>query len=149
MLYLLLTLHLLGVVVWVGGMFFAHMALRPAAAEVLEPPQRLPLMKRTLDGFFPWVWVAIALILVSGYGILLGILGAGAGIYVHVMHTFALIMVGVFSFIYFLPYRRMGRALQGGDLPEAGAQLAKIRRLIGVNLLLGLVTTIVGAAKPF
>lgn len=145
----LLTLHLLGVVVWVGGMFFAHMALRPAAVEVLEPPQRLPLMKRTLDRFFPWVWVAVVLILVSGYGIWLGILGAKAAIYVHVMHTIALVMVGVFSYIYFLPYRQMGRALQGGDLPGAGAQLAKIRRMIGINLLLGLATTIIGTTKLF
>ena len=55
MLSLYITLHLLGVIVWVGGMFVAYMALRPAAVEVLEPYQRLPLMKRTLDRFFPWV----------------------------------------------------------------------------------------------
>jgi len=146
---IMITLHLLGVVVWVGGMFFAHMALRPAAIEVLEPPQRLPLMKRTLDRFFPWVWVAIVLILASGYGILLGILGAQAGIHVHIMHTIALIMVAVFCYIYFLPYKRMGRTLQDGDLPGAGAQLAIIRRMIGINLVLGLATTIIGTAKLF
>ncbi|PLX62626.1 CopD family protein [Sedimenticola selenatireducens] len=145
----ILTLHLLGVVVWVGGMFFAHMALRPAAIEVLEPPQRLPLMKRTLDRFFPWVWVAIVLILASGYGILLGILGTQAGIHVHIMHAIALIMVAVFCYIYFLPYKQMGRALRDGDLPGAGAQLVIIRRMIGINLVLGLATTIIGTAKPF
>ena len=52
MLSVLATLHLLGVVVWVGGMFFAHMALRPAATELLEPPQRLPLLQATLMRFF-------------------------------------------------------------------------------------------------
>ncbi|WP_428623622.1 CopD family protein [Sedimenticola sp.] len=146
---IIITLHLLGVIVWVGGMFFAHMALRPAAIEVLEPPQRLPLMKRTLDRFFPWVWVSIGLILASGYGILIGILGANAGIHVHIMHSIALIMVALFCYIYFLPYRQMGQALQAGDLPQAGVQLMAIRRIIGINLILGLVTTIIGAAKPF
>lgn len=146
---MLITLHLLGAMVWVGGMFFAHMALRPAAVEVLEPPQRLPLMKRTLDRFFPWVWVAIALILSSGYGVLVGILGAGAGLHVHVMHSIALIMVALFCYIYFLPYRQMGQALQAGDLPGAGIQLAAIRRIIGINLVLGLLTTVIGTAKPF
>ncbi|WP_428604330.1 CopD family protein [Sedimenticola sp.] len=146
---MIITLHLLGVIVWVGGMFFAHMALRPAAIEVLEPPQRLPLMKRTLDRFFPWVWVSIGLILASGYGILIGILGANAGIHVHIMHSIALIMVALFCYIYFLPYRQMGQALQAGDLPQAGVQLMAIRRIIGINLILGLVTTIIGAAKPF
>ena len=59
-------LHVLGVTVWVGGMFFAYMALRPAAAQVLDPPQRLPLWSETLGRFFRWVWVAVALILASG-----------------------------------------------------------------------------------
>ncbi|MET0093358.1 MAG: hypothetical protein ABW120_07480, partial [Sedimenticola sp.] len=72
MLTIALTLHLLGTVVWVGGMFFAHMALRPVAAELLEPPQRLPLLKGVLDRFFRWVWLAVVLILVTGYWIFLG-----------------------------------------------------------------------------
>jgi uncharacterized membrane protein len=58
-------LHVLGVVIWVGGMFFAYVTLRPAAAALLEPPQRLPLWQATLSRFFTWVWVAIGLILVS------------------------------------------------------------------------------------
>ncbi len=47
----LLLLHLLAVVAWVGGMFFAHFCLRPAAVEVLEPPARLPLMLAALRRF--------------------------------------------------------------------------------------------------
>jgi uncharacterized membrane protein len=43
----------------------------------------------------------------------------------------------------------MGRALQAGELPQAGARLALMRRIIGVNLVLGLVTIVIGAAKPF
>jgi len=58
-------LHLLGVVIWVGGMFFAYMTLRPAAAALLEPAQRLPLWQATLSRFFTWVWIAVALIIVS------------------------------------------------------------------------------------
>ena len=95
----LLTLHLLGVIVWVGGMFFAHMALRPAAVEVLEPPLRLPLMKRTLDRFFPWVWASIAAILSSGYLILFVMLRSGAGLHVQIMQGTGLIMVVLFCFI--------------------------------------------------
>ena len=50
-------LHLLGVVVWVGGMFFAHMALRPALPRRSQPPQRLPLLAATLSRFIAWVAV--------------------------------------------------------------------------------------------
>ena len=68
-----LALHLLAVIVWVGGMFFAHKALRPAAAGLQQPPERLPLLKGVLDHFFRWVWVAIIAILASGYWIFLGL----------------------------------------------------------------------------
>jgi uncharacterized membrane protein len=144
-----LTLHLLATLVWVGGMFFAHMALRPAAVEMLDPPQRLPLLKRTLDRFFRWVWVSILLILVTGYWLFLGFYQGQVGIYVHIMQTIGLVMMGLFIFIYLVPYRRMGAALDGGDIPGAGVQMALIRRIIGVNLILGLLETVLGAAKPF
>ncbi|HEY6898714.1 MAG TPA: hypothetical protein VI279_15765, partial [Rhodocyclaceae bacterium] len=60
---LFLFLHVASVVVWVGGMFFAYMCLRPAAVELLEPPQRLRLWLGVFDRFFRWVWLAVALIL--------------------------------------------------------------------------------------
>ena len=57
-----LIVHTLAAVVWVGGMFFAHQALRPAAA-ALDPPLRLPLWSRVFDRFFAWVIAAIVLLL--------------------------------------------------------------------------------------
>ena len=47
-----LWLHLLATVVWVGGMFFAHVALRPAVA-ALPPPVRLPLVDRDAGDVLP------------------------------------------------------------------------------------------------
>ena len=38
-----LFFHVAGIVIWVGGMFFAWMCLRPVAATQLEPPVRLML----------------------------------------------------------------------------------------------------------
>jgi uncharacterized membrane protein len=61
-----LAVHLLGAVVWVGGMFAIYVCLRPALG-TLEPPQRLRLMRITFQKFFPWVWLAILLLLASGY----------------------------------------------------------------------------------
>ncbi|RLW71843.1 MAG: hypothetical protein B6D71_00030, partial [gamma proteobacterium symbiont of Stewartia floridana] len=65
-----LTLHLLAVIVWVGGMFFAHVILRPVLNQQLEPHQRLPLLLKVFDGFFPWVWASVITILASGYWML-------------------------------------------------------------------------------
>jgi uncharacterized membrane protein len=130
-------------------MFFAHMALRPAAQALLEPPQRLPLLKGVLDRFFIWVWLAIAAILISGYWIFLVEFSAKAAIYVHLMQFIGLVMVVLFSYIWFIPYRNMGRALEGGDLPAAGAAMARIRQIIGINLVLGLIEVVLGATRPF
>ena len=58
MIVLALTLHILGAVVWVGGMFAAYVCLRPAAG-ALEPPQRLTLWRGFFAKFFPWVWVSV------------------------------------------------------------------------------------------
>jgi uncharacterized membrane protein len=61
-----LGLHVLAALVWVGGMFFAIMVLRLAAGE-LEPPVRAPLWGRVFAKFFPWVWMAVILLPLTGY----------------------------------------------------------------------------------
>ncbi|MCB1849896.1 MAG: CopD family protein [Gammaproteobacteria bacterium] len=143
-----LTLHLLGVIVWVGGMFFAHLALRPAAAALLPPAQRLPLLQGVLERFFRWVWLAIAAILISGYWIFLGLWQGQAGVHIHLMQGSGWLMVAIFVFIYFRPYQRLRRALRAGELSRAGEEMALIRRLIGVNLVLGLSTSLLAKVGP-
>jgi uncharacterized membrane protein len=65
------------------------------------------------------------------------------GVYVHIMLTLAVIMTLIFMHVYFAPYKKMNRAIEAGDIPAAGIQLAMIRRLMGINLIVGLVTVIV------
>jgi len=137
-------LHVLGVVIWVGGMFFAYVTLRPAAAALLEPPQRLPLWQATLSRFFTWVWVAIGLILVSSIWMLTALGGMkGAGAYVHAMLAIGVVMMLIFAHVFFSPYKRLTRAVQAKDWPAGGAALAQIRKLVGLNLILGLLTVVV------
>ncbi len=141
-----LMLHLLSAVVWVGGMFFAYMVLRPVAVQVLQPPERLALWARVFAHFFPWVWAAVATLLVSGYGLLFGFFGgmAQAPIYVHVMQALGLVMMLIFAHVYFSPFKRLKMAVKAQDWQAGAKQLAQIRVLVGVNLLLGLM--VVGAA---
>jgi uncharacterized membrane protein len=91
----LIALHLLAAVVWVGGMFFAYMALRPVAATLLEPPQRLPLWTQTFMRFFPWVWLSILLLTATGYVMVLGVFGGmgAVGLHVHLMQGLGWIMI--------------------------------------------------------
>lgn len=135
-----LFLHVLSVVIWVGGMFFAYMALRPVAASVLEPPQRLTLWAGVFGKFFPWVWASVALILATGLHMLMVLGGAGAPLYALAMLVLGILMMLIFAHVFFAPYGRLKRAVAAQDWKAGGAALGQIRMLIGINLSLGLVT---------
>ena len=145
------TLHLLAVVIWVGGMFFAYVCLRPVAAAQLEPPQRLPLWAGVFDRFFPLVWGAVLLILATGFWIIFGVYGgfAAVALYVHLMLALGLVMMGIFAHVFFAPYRRLKRAVAAQDWPAGGKALGQIRQLVGLNTLLGLVTIAVAAGGRY
>ena len=80
-------LHVIAVVIWVGGMFFAYMFLRPVAAAQLEPPERLKLWVGVFSNFFPWVWTCVVVILATGLHLIFAKFNgfAGAPVYVHAM----------------------------------------------------------------
>jgi uncharacterized membrane protein len=137
----LLALHTLCAVVWVGGMFFALIVLRPSVA-VLDPIPRIALHTQIFRRFFLVVWHAMPLILLSGYAILFGFYGGFGNVSwnVHVMQTLGLIMSAVFLVMVFGPYRRFRRTT---DRTRAAAAIDTIRKLMTVNLVLGVVTVIV------
>lgn len=140
----LLFIHLIGVVLWVGGMFVLHFAVRPAAAGQLPPPQRLPLLANVLGRFFFWVSIAIVAILASGVGLILGAGGfANAHASVHLMFVLGLVMMAIFLYIRFAPFPRLQRAVAASDWPAAAKELDRIRKLVVTNLALGIVTTAV------
>ena len=138
-----LLLHILGVVIWVGGMFFAYMALRPVAADVLEPPARLTLWAGVFGKFFPWVWASVALILLTGLHMLVKVGGMAAAHYVLTMLALGVVMMLIFAHVFFAPYKKLKRAVAEQNWKAGGAALAQIRMLIGVNLSLGLLTIVV------
>lgn len=134
----LLFLHVASVVVWVGGMFFAYVCLRPVAAAQLQAPQRLALWRGVFDLFLNWVWVAVALILASGLAMMLQVGFKSAPLNWHIMFVLGLLMMLIFALVYFVPYRMLGRACDAQDWPAGAAALGQIRKLVGLNLLLGL-----------
>jgi uncharacterized membrane protein len=136
-----LVVHSLSAVVWVGGMFFAHQILRPAAL-LLDPGPRFELWSRVLSRFFSWVIAAILLILASGLALVYGVFGGfpGIGLHVDLMTGIGILMILIFFHVYFAPFRRFRRAVGLEDWALASRQLAQIRVLVGINLLLGLLT---------
>ena len=147
---LALVLHSLAAVIWVGGMFFALLALRPATAP-LEPGPRLELWSRVLERFFLWVVAAIALLLASGYAMIFGVYGGfrGIGLHIHLMQGVGIIMMLLFFHLYFAPWRRFRGAVQRQDYPAAARQLNQIRVIVAINLILGLITVAVGSSGRY
>jgi uncharacterized membrane protein len=137
----MLLLHVLGVVVWVGGMFMMHVAVRPAAVELLPPPQRLPLIASVLRRFFFWVAIAVVAVLLSGIGMILE--GGGfrnAHLSVHVMFAIGLAMMAIFLHIRLAPFKRMQSAVASSEWPVAARHLEQVRLLVTTNLVLGILT---------
>ena len=140
-----LALHVLCAVIWVGGMFFAYVVLRPSLL-VLEPIQRIALHTQVFRRFFLVVWHVMPLILLSGFGVLFGFYGGPANVpwNINVMMLLGLIMSAVFLLIVFGPYARFRRTT---DRNTAAAAIDRIRKLIAVNLVLGIVTVVVALLR--
>lgn len=136
-----LAVHVLCAVIWVGGMFFAYVVLRPSLS-VLEPIQRIALHTQVFRRFFLIVWHVMPLILLSGFAVLYGFYGGPADVpwNINVMMLLGLIMGAVFLLIVFGPYARFRRTT---DRATSAASIDRIRKLIAVNLVLGIVTVVV------
>jgi len=145
-----LILHTLAAVVWVGGMFFAHQVLRPAAA-VLEPGPRLALWSRVLGRFFAWVFAAIVLLLLSGYTMVFGVFNGfgGVGLHIHLMQGIGILMILLFFHLYFAPWRRFRDAVARQDWTEGGRQLGQIRTIVTINLVLGIIVVAIGSSGRY
>ena len=147
MLFILLKLlHLLAVLIWVGGMFFAHFFLRPSL-QVLQPPERVKLMHGVLQRFFAWVLVLVVVVLASGIGMIGSIHAMAAKVGGQfnmpvswiVMSILGVVMMAVFGHIRFALYKRLNNAVEAKDWAAGGAALGSIRKWVAFNLALGLV----------
>lgn len=147
---ILLVVHLLSALVWVGGMFFAYVVLRPSMGAVAQPIERLQLWSVVFQRFFRWVWLAVVLLLASGYGMIFLYGGMGAvGSYVHIMNLIGLVMMALFGHLYFAPFRRFKAAVAQGDTEGGAKYLNSIRRIVAINLTLGMITTIIGSGGRY
>lgn len=144
------TLHVLAIIVWLGGMVFAHFFLRPAVAQ-LEPPVRLRLMHDVLGRFFRAVLVASLLSLVTGVWMLgrvaRQVVQSGGSFEMPlawtVMAVLGVVMVAIFMHIRFALYKKLGRAVAAAEWAAGGAALAQIRNWVAVNLGLGVLVVLV------
>ena len=144
------SLHVLAALIWVGGMFFAWMILRPAAMTALDGPPRLKLWVEVFRRFFVWVWIAVVILPISGVGLLqLRFNGfETAPRYVQIMMGLYIVMVALFIRIQSLQLPELRKAVEAEQWAAGAAVLGRIRRLVGCNLIVGLVLVAIAAARP-
>ncbi len=145
-----LLLHVLAATVWVGGMFFALVCLRPAAM-ALEPAPRLQLWEGALRRFFPWVLMAMLVLLGTGLWMIFAVLGGMkiAGAHVHLMLGLGLLMMLLVLHTYFVPFRRLRQAVTAGHWTDAGKNLHQLRVFITVNLVLGFIVIAIASGGRY
>lgn len=141
---LAISLHGLLATIWVGGMFFAYVVLRPSVA-TLEPHRRLTLFAGVFKRFFPWVWMAVVLLPATGYWLIFNAFGgfAGSPVYVHIMHLLGLIMIALFVYLFYVPFRKLKKEVASEAWADAGAALNRVRHVVLVNLILGILLLVI------
>ena len=144
------SIHVLAALVWVGGMFFAWMVLRPAAVKALEGPARLKLWAEVFPRFFAWVWVAVIILPIGGVGMIHMRFNGfeTAPRYVQIMMGLYLVMTALFIRIQALQVPELRKAMLAEDWATGAATLGGIRRLVGINLLIGLLLVAIASARP-
>ena len=137
-------IHILAVLVWVGGMFFAYVILRKSAAETLQMQSRLRLWSKVLGLFFNWVWLAVFLLLSSGLYMIYQVGGmAHMPRYMDWMLALGVVMLLIFAYVFFACYARYSLLVESKDWVNAEIVLATIRTLIAMDLFIGILTVAV------
>ena len=151
MIAIALALHLVAAIIWVGGMFYAYMILRPVAASRLEPPVRLKLWSEVFQRFFVWVWSIVIVIPATGYFMIFANWDGFSNLTldIHIMHVLGIVMVLLYLHLFFAPYRRMNQALAENKIEEAAKSLSQIRIIVMVNMLLGITVSVVASAGRY
>ena len=140
------TLHILAIIVWIGGMVFTHFFLRPSLS-LLDPPQRLRLMHAVLGRFFQAVLVAAFVVLATG-GWMIGRVARATGSSFHMslrwtlMTVLGVLMIAIFGHIRFVLYKRLAQAVGKSDWPAGAAAMTQIRQWVVVNLAIGIVIVV-------
>jgi len=143
------AIHLLAVIVWVGGMAFVLLCLRPAV-RVLEPPARIALMHATMRRFLGAVGVAIAVIFVCGITMvaIAWSTATRAGLRFNMpldwyaMFAVFFVMLALFVHIRTILFRRLDAAFREQRWGDGASVLGTIRWEVSANLILGAFVTV-------
>ncbi|WP_428392141.1 CopD family protein [Lichenicoccus sp.] len=138
---LVLTLHLLGMAVWVGGSAAMLFVLRPSLG-LLDQTQRVSVDLQSLRRFLRLLWLVVPIMLLTGWAMEIFRQGgfANADWHINAMQGLGILMALVFAYLYFGPFQKARRALR----PKP-AMFESIRSLIGTMLVIGVAIVVVAS----
>lgn len=147
---LILFLHVLSAVVWVGGMIAMRFAAHHAFME-LEPPVRLARTAHALKRLFAIVAPFIVILLITAL-----IMAIGMGLHQGEDRVIAFTKEGIWSVMtlnYLMMVVRRNAAqklIDAGDFPAAKARLTHIGTyMVPMNIILGIIAIYLGATLRF
>lgn len=142
------ALHVLTAVTWVGGMFFAFVILAPNSSQTLDIQQRVRLWHGVLSKFFTGVWIAFITLFVTGIW-LMGVYGSAVRPHMTLMALLGLVMVAIFMKTFFKSFKTFKAEVAQSDYDNAAKSLNRIKHLVGINLVIGLITVAIAAGGRF
>ncbi|TAM90607.1 MAG: hypothetical protein EPN41_01235 [Candidimonas sp.] len=144
---LIVLLHTLSAVIWVGGLFFICVVLRPGMNGLLDAQRQLQLWAVVVGRFFVWVWLAVVVLSVTGVWAVAGGLGGAApvGAPLRAMMWLGGVMNLVFLYSYFASLPRLKRSVVASNWELAARAGNQIRMSMVVNLVLGLIVICVAS----
>jgi len=145
-----LPLHLLAAVVLVGGLFFVWVVAWPLARG-LDIETASSLWQQMLSRFFAWGWVSLLLILATGIGMVFLKFGGFSGVpMIHRANmAIGIPAIALFGYVFFGPWQQYRRVVSRRDWTAARRQITRVRVLIGIVMVLGLVASVVSAVGRY
>ncbi|WP_457592317.1 hypothetical protein [Hydrogenimonas sp.] len=146
--FVIVFLHVLGAIVWVGGMVGMRIAVHPGLQHIDDAKVRLARTLEIVENLFRLVLPFIVLLLLTGLvmGLALGAEGSQSGMFVHMKEGIWTVM----TLNYILMVRRRNQAERfflSGDLAGAGKTMEPLAKvMLPLNIFLGLLALAAGIA---
>lgn len=140
--------HQIGFVILLGGIFFMLFALRPASRDLDTGEERILVYFRYYKSLLRWIWFALLLLWVSGVSKILAMDIQHLPLKVGLMAGAGAVMTVLTLLAHFAVYYEMDEAIYAAHWPRAARRGSRLRKIMALNLLIGLMLIVVGVAAP-
>jgi uncharacterized membrane protein len=139
-----LPLHILAIVVWLGGLFCMSVMVSPAGRD-LDATAIAFHWQRVLARFFTWAWIALLLIVATGIALVQVRFGGFSNMpALHRANTaIGVPAIALFAYVFLVPWRRYCRSIAKSEWSAAERLLGHVRIVLAIILVLGVVASVI------